>query len=72
MASTTTSVSESSLFDTYTELCDQYETIILNWSDPTNEFRGYTNVRVCMYVCVCVCSIMNVCWMGFFGEVGEW
>ena len=54
--------SESSLYDTYTELCDQYEKIILNWSDPTNEFRGYTNVRVCVCVCVCVCSIINVFW----------
>ena len=43
--SAATSTSESSLYETYMELCDQYGEIILNWADPTNEFRGYTNVR---------------------------
>jgi hypothetical protein len=37
--------STTSLYDTYMELCDQYGEKILNWADPTNEFRGYTNVR---------------------------
>jgi len=37
-------------FDEYTKKLDSIGESILTWADPESDFRGYTEVRVCVLV----------------------
>jgi hypothetical protein len=60
-------------YNTYMDYCEQMGETIIQWADPNNEFRGYTNVRFYFVwlwngsICDCTCALvgLGICMRSF-------